>query len=254
MKAYLAFVKKEWTELFRTYKLLILLIVFLLFGLMNPLIAFYMPEIFAAAGIDPSTLGLADPTALDSFAQFFKNVGQMGLIVVVIVFANTMAGELSKGTLVNVLTKGLKRRTVVLAKFTVASITWTIVYLVAFAITYFLTDYLFVIGSFSNGFLAFFGLWLFGLFLIASVILGGILFSRMVGSLLFAGGLVVVMTLLNIVPTFQKYVPATIASVNVSLLMGTLDTSDFVPALIICGALIVGFVSASILIFDRKQV
>ena len=45
MRAYLAFTKKEFTESFRTYKLVIMLAVFLLFGIMNPLFAKLTPAL-----------------------------------------------------------------------------------------------------------------------------------------------------------------------------------------------------------------
>ena len=138
MKAFWAFTKKELTEYYRTAKIMILMVVFLLFGMMNPVLAKFTPEIIKAAGLD---LNLPDPTAMDSWAQFFKNVGQMGLIIVVIVFSGIMANEFSKGTLINILTKGLKRKTVILSKFTVASCLWALSYLLCFVVTYFYTAY-----------------------------------------------------------------------------------------------------------------
>jgi ABC-2 type transport system permease protein len=133
MKAFLAFTKKEITEYLRTYKLMILVLVFLLFGMMNPVLAKFTPEIIKAAGLD---LQLPPPTAFDSWAQFFKNVGQMGLVIIVVVFSGIMANEFSKGTLINILTKGLKRSTVIWSKYTVASVIWTLVYLFCFGVTY----------------------------------------------------------------------------------------------------------------------
>src|SRR5450756_729063 len=136
MRAYFVFTKKEFTENLRTYKLMIMIVVFLIFGVMNPLFAKFTPEILKAAGLDPSALGMGTPTAMDSFAQFFKNVGQLGLLVLVIVFSGIMANELSEGTLINILTKGMKRSTVILSKFTMATVIWTVSYLLCLAVTY----------------------------------------------------------------------------------------------------------------------
>lgn len=44
MRGYLAFVKKELLEQVRTYKLLILLLVFFIFGMLSPLMAKLMPK------------------------------------------------------------------------------------------------------------------------------------------------------------------------------------------------------------------
>lgn len=116
MRGYLAFVKKELLEQVRTYKLLILFLVFFIFGMLSPLMAKLMPEILSQMPMDGITITIPDPTAIDSYSQFFKNLTQMGLIVLVLLFSGTLTTELSKGTLINVLTKGLTRYAVILAK------------------------------------------------------------------------------------------------------------------------------------------
>lgn len=253
MRAYFAFTKKEFIENLRTYKLMIMIVVFLIFGVMSPLFAKFTPEILKAAGLDASALGVGTPTAIDSFAQFFKNVGQLGLLVLVIVFSGIMANELSKGTLINILTKGMRRSTVILSKFIMATVIWTVSYLLCLAVTYAYTAYYFTIENISNAFLAFSSMWLFGVLLIAIVILGGVLFKNVYGSLLLTGGIVVVMTIVNIAPKLQKYNPITLSSDNMQLIMAQKATSDFMPAVIICAVLTIVSVIASIMIFNKKQ-
>lgn len=60
----------------------------------------------------------------------------MGLIVLVLLFSGTLTTELSKGTLINVLTKGLTRYAVILAKYTVALVLWSFALLMALGVTY----------------------------------------------------------------------------------------------------------------------
>jgi len=251
MKAFVAFSKKEFIEYLRTYKIMILGVVFLLFGMMNPVLAKFTPEIIKAAGID---LNLPEPSALDSWAQFFKNVGQMGMLVMVVIFSGIMANELAKGTLINILTKGLKRRTVILSKFFVASILWTLSYLFCLLITYFYTLVFWKMSGMHNVFLSFISMWLYGEFLITTLILGGVLFKNNIGSLLLVGGLTVIMTIISIFPQLQKYNPMTLSSDNMSMLTATKELSAFIPALIICCILTVLLLIGSIILFDRKQV
>jgi len=253
MRAYFAFTLKEFTENVRTYKLMIMIVVFLIFGVLSPLFAKFLPEILKASGVDASALGMGTPTAVDSFAQFFKNVGQLGLIVLVIVFCGIMANEFSKGTLINILTKGMKRSTVILSKFTMATVIWTVSYLLCFAVTYAYTAYYFTIEHISNAFLAFFSMWLFGVFLITLVILGGVLFKNIYGSLLLAGGVVIVMTIVNVAPKLQKYNPITLSGDNMQLIMAQKAAADFIPAVIVCSVLTAVSVIASIIIFNKKQ-
>lgn len=254
MRAFLAFTKKEFSENLRTYKLMIMIVVFLIFGVMSPLFALFTPEILKAAGIDPSAMGMAKPTMMDAWAQFFKNIGQMGLLVLVIVFCGIMANEFSKGTLINILTKGLKRSTVILSKFTMATIIWTFSYLLCLAVSYAYTAYYFTIDGMNHVFLAFFSMWLFGVLLIALVVLGGVLFKNIYGSLLLTGGVVMTLTIINIVPKFQKYNPAALAGDNMRLLMAQKASSDIMPAVIICIILIIALMVASVLTFNKKQI
>lgn len=254
MRAYISFIKKEFTENLRTYRLFIMGAVFLLFGFMNPAIAKIMPEIVKAATPAGMEINIPTPTALDSWAQFFKNVGQTGLLVLVIVFCGIMANEFSRGTLINVLTKGMKRSTVIFSKLTMAVIIWSLSYLLCFAVSYFYTAYFWKMDVMNHVFLTFFSLWLYGVLLITLVIIGGILFKSIYGSLLLTGGAVVAMSLINIAPKLQKYNPITLASGNMSLLTAQKAVSDFTPAVIICAALIIALTAASVAIFNKKQI
>ena len=59
---------------------------------------------------------IPQPTALDAYAQFVKNLDQFVLIAVVIAGAGVVSGERSSGTAILALTKPLSRRAFVLAK------------------------------------------------------------------------------------------------------------------------------------------
>jgi len=103
-------------------------------------------------------------------------------------------------------------------------------------------------------FAAFFALWLYGVFLLVLVILGGTLFKNVYGSLLLTGGVAVVLTLLNLVPSFQKFNPASLASDSLALITAQKGLDDLLPAFILCGAAILILTAAAILIFNKKQI
>jgi len=253
MKAFMAFARKELTEALRTRKFLVLFAVFLLLGMMNPLFAKLVPVLlreFMPAGIE---ITLGEPTALDSWAQFFKNLPQTGLIVLVIMYSGVMANEISRGTLINLLTKGLTRRTVILAKYAVSCLVFTVCYAVCFGISYGYTAYLWPAQGVLHLALSVSCLWLFGVMLLAALVLGGVLFSSVYGSLLFTGGFVVLMTLAGIIPALRSFLPVRLASENMNLLNGALAPGDFYPAVLVAAVLTLGFVSAAVLAFDKKQ-
>ena len=120
MKGFAAFFKKEWLENLHNHRLLILAALFLIFGITNAPLAKYTPELLAALA-DGFTLNVA-PVALDAWTQFFKNASSLGMSVVIILFGSTLANEYSRGTLVLLVTKGLSRRVVILAKYAVSAL------------------------------------------------------------------------------------------------------------------------------------
>ena len=252
MKPYLVFTKKEFLGNLRTFKLLIMGTVFLVLGLMNPFIAKYTPVLLEALAPE-FTAGFPEPTALDSWMQFFSNVGQMGLLALMIVFSGSLASELRRGTLINLLTKGLGRGTVILSKFTAATVIWTGSYLLSLGVSAGFTAYFWGLDGLHNAFMAFAGLWLFGVLLISLLMLGGVLFRRMYGALLFAGGFIVITSLVSIIPTARRYNPITMAGENVALLNGSIDPSDIWPAALLCIGLTAAVLYASKAIFDRSH-
>ncbi|MCC2865542.1 ABC transporter permease [Anaerovorax odorimutans] len=253
MNGLIAFTGKELCESFRTYKLIILGIVFLLLGIMNPLSAKLMPELMGSFLPEGMSMSLAEPAAIDSWMQFFKNVPQVGLIVMVILFSTMLSGELNRGTLVNMLTKGLSRSSVILAKFISAAVTFSAAYLLCFGVSFGYTVYYWS-DPVSRLPLSIAALWAFGILLIASLLLGSVLFRSGYGALLFTGGFTVLLFLLNLIYDLKRFNPIRLASDNVSLLNGQMTGSDFTAAFIICGLLAAGFLLAAIAIFNRKQI
>jgi len=254
MKAFVSFCKKEFTESMRTYKFIIMLTVFVILGIMNPFAAKLLPDILNGTDMGGMIIQMPEPAAIDSWAQFFSNMGQIGFLTLIIVFCGIMSNELSKGTLVNILTKGMKRRTVIFSKITVAVLIWTLCYCVSLGVTWAYTAYFWGNDAIPHAFLAFVCPWVYGLLMLALMILGGICFRSFYGSLLLTGGAVVVMSLLNIIPKIQKYNPVSLAGGTLGLISEQKVPGDFIPALVICASLTALLVAGSVVIFDRKQI
>ena len=94
MNAFTSFFKKELLELSRNGKLLLLSILFVLFGILNAATAKLTPQIFKmfADTLESSglTIGEVEVTALQAWEQFFKNLSTL-MIIVIIVFSNIFA-------------------------------------------------------------------------------------------------------------------------------------------------------------------
>lgn len=254
MKQFIAFSKKEFYESTATFRLYILLVVFLIFGIMSPLLAKLTPEIIKSLGDTGVVIQIPEPTAFDAWAQFFKNIGQIGILVLVILFCGIMSNEFSKGTLINLLTKGLKRHTVILSKFLSSSVLWTLAYLISLGVCFAYTAYFWEISKLNNALLAFAAPWLFGELILALLIFGGTLFGNIYGSLLSCLGVVVVLNIVSILPKTAKFNPVTLSGGTLPLLSGVGDPADFIPAVIVCTVLIVILIVGAVAIFDKKKV
>jgi ABC-2 type transport system permease protein len=252
MNAFIVFTKKELTESLRTNRFVIMLVVFVLLGIMNPLFAKLMPDIIGSIDMDGIELTVPEPTAMDSWGQFYSNVGQMGLLTLIIIYSGIMASEFTHGTLLNLLTKGLGRGTVIYAKFTAATLIWTLAYLVCLGVTAVYTAFYWEIDV-HNAFFAFGGMWLYGELMIALLIFGGTVFSTFYGSLALAGGEIIVLSIANIWPEVKKFNPISLAGETLPLLSAEKTVGDFVPAAIVCAACVAALLVASSWAFRRKQ-
>ena len=90
-----------------------------------PISARYLPEVAASLLPDGIQIQLPQPEVMDSWAQFYKNISQIGIIILLIVFSTMISNELQKGTLIHLLTKGLSRTTILLAKYSSACLLYT---------------------------------------------------------------------------------------------------------------------------------
>lgn len=250
----ITFLKKELLESVRTYKLFILLAVFSMLGLMNPLFAKLTPQIVALAMPEGMNITVAAPTAIDSWTQFYKNVGQIGIIVILLVFSGILSQELSRGTLVIMLTKGLHRSSVLLAKFIYMLLFWTAGLVLSFLITWGYTVYLFPGDAAHSLFFAAFCLWLFGVFLLSALLFGSAVSGSTYGCMLITAGVFIACMLLNVIPALHKFNPASLASDNMALIQNTLERSELYWTLGITGVLTFGFLTLSVLAFRKKQI
>lgn len=181
MKSLLAFIKKETMEQFRSGRLMILGILFVLLGVMNPAVAKITPwllEILADSLAESGmTVTPVTVSAMDSWVQFFKNM-PLGLIVFVLLQSSIFTKEYQSGTLVLSLTKGLERFKVVVSKTVVLTVLWTVGYWLCFGVTYGYNAYFWDNSVAQNLILSVVCWWLFGVCVISLMILLPGHFSR----------------------------------------------------------------------------
>ena len=255
MKVFLAFMKKEFLSQFRTGRVLIFGILFLLLGVMNPAIAKLTPVLFELLADSIAESGMTitpqPVTAMDSWVQFYKNI-PLGLIAFVIFESGIFTREYRTGTLVLSLTKGLERYKVVVAKTLVLSLIWSAGYWLCFGISYGGSAYFFDNSVVQN--LAFSAVcwWLFGLWVISLMILFSTAARSNIGVLIGTGSVVIAFSVISMLPKINEYLP-TLLSDGTSLIYGAIKTSSYFVPIIIVFVSGITCLAASIPVFNKKQ-
>jgi len=212
MRPSIVVARKEALEIVRTSRIIVLPAIFLFFALTGPLLAKYTPEILGAVGGDQfSSLELATPTVYDAYGQWIRNLSQIGLFVVIIVYGGIISNERQQGTAVLVLTKPVSRTGFVVAKVIVHALYLGLVLSATTALTWLVTRVVFgeaPAGALWGGVLGWFLLVLMYLALVT-------LFSVMLASAAGAAGLgIAVFALLAIGSIWQPFAAHTLAGLS----------------------------------------
>jgi ABC-2 type transport system permease protein len=142
------FVNKEFREILKTYKIWVVPLIFVFFGFLSPITTKLLPEILKSQmKAQNIALQLPQPSALESFSQYFKNLSQIGALAVILLSMGLVSEEKAKGTLHLILTKPVSRNNVILSKFLAQSVLMVCSVIVGAIICYLYTWVLFGEGS-----------------------------------------------------------------------------------------------------------
>ena len=250
-----AFLKKEWMESVRTGRLLILTIIFVLLGIMNPAIAKLTPWLMdmMKESIADSGLAVGEVTvnAMTSWTQYYKNASIV-LIVMVLLSSTTFTNEYQKGTLIQVVTKGLSRRKIFFSKLLTGYVTWTVLFLLYTGVTFAYTMYFWGEDEVPNLIYGIVFFWFLGMMIMSLLAMFGTLSSNSGQVLLGTGGFLFITILLGYVPSISKVMPLKLLD-GLQLCNEKALVSDFTGALIFSSVTIVICVIIGMLAFDKKK-
>jgi len=254
MKPLTAYIKKELIESIYNFRLIITLSIFFLVGVISPLGARFLPEIlnqFLDAGIE---FYLPEPTYLDAYHQLFENITQLAMIAFVLVFGNTLSGELSKNSLQILLSKGLSRWAVVLSKYVVMVVIWTLSLALSTISCYLYTYYFFGSHRPENLFEGMLALWVFGAFIIGILIWINVLIKSYSICLLLFAICIGVLYLLNLLELLTIYNPVTLLGVFRNLSLQEAIFSDYTILLSITSGFSMLFLLLATYLIYRKSI
>jgi ABC-2 type transport system permease protein len=212
--------RKELLEAWRTRRLPVVAVLFLVVGIVSPLTARYLPEILTATLGDQLPIPIPTPVAADALAQLQKNMGQLGALAAIALAMGSVSGELDRGTAALVLAQPATRGAFLVAKLVAIGVVLAVAVaaatVVAWAYTAILFEPLPVLGWIAMGALS----WL-ALMAWASLTF---LASAATGSTTAAAGLgfvaLVVISLASIVPALDRLLPSGLSAPAVQLASG----------------------------------
>jgi ABC-2 type transport system permease protein len=216
----LPLLKKEMLEQLRTYRLLIVGVIFLFFVKTTPLTLKYLPEIIELAGGAGMEITIPPPTAEQSLLEYAGTVGQIGVLLAVLMAMGSIANERKNGTAIITLSKPVSRAAFVNAKLLASTVTFLVSLLMASIFCYGYTVWLIE----DTDVVAFIGLnFLIALFLVFCLSVT-LLFSSMFKSSLAAGGISLGLLIgqagLSAIPRIGDFFPGKLLTWGNLLLMG----------------------------------
>lgn len=252
MNGFIAVLGKELREQWRTYRFLVALALIGLFGLLSPLMAYFMPEMFKMIPGGEAFVGMIPaPTVTDALGQYIKNTSQFAIILAILLPMGAVVQEKEKGTAALMLSKPLPRGSFLLAKFAAYTLVFGVSILVAGLAGYYYTGLLFEFLPFGKWMAMNALLLLYTLVYVALTLF----FSTLGKSQAFAGGLsLAVLALLAIFgafPSLAQYLPAHLVTWSATLWVPGAATQWTVVW--ISTGVVLAALAAAWLIFRRQE-
>ena len=244
--------RKELLEAWRGKRFLVAIILLGSFGMMSPLLAKFMREIFSAVpGAEAFTGMIPTPTIMDAIGQYIKNIEQFGILLALLLSMGLVTVEKERGTAALMLSKPLPRSAFIVAKFLGLAIVLLIALAAAAVGGYYYT--LFLFEPLSMG--AWLGLngsmWLLMLVVVAITLLFSTLFTSQAAAAGIAFGVYLLISLFGNIPALSPYIPDRVVAWGVSLFTSPVTTAW--PAFWVCLGLIVVCLTAASLVFRRQE-
>lgn len=255
MKGFGVLLRKDLTEAWRTRRLPLIAILFVLVGLISPLTAKYLPEILKAALGDQANgipMPPADPAA--AVGQLQKNLGQLGALAAIALAMSAVSGELDKGTAALVLAQPVARPAFLAAKLAAIAIVLAIATALSVAVAWIYTVILFQMQP-IGGWAVLFALNWLALLVWAAITLWA---SSATGSTTAAAGLgfvaLVALSVAAVIPPVEQWLPAGLTMPGLSIAVGT-DVDGAKLATAVAGSALLVAVGAigSVASFRRRE-
>ncbi|MFZ2095832.1 MAG: ABC transporter permease subunit [Anaerolineales bacterium] len=251
MSLFVAF-RKEWMELIRSYRLMVVVIVLLFFGLTSPLLAKFTPELLKLIPTGGISIQMPPPTLMDAVGQYIKNMAQFGILLALLLTMGAIAQEKDKGTAAMMLVKPLPRGAFLAAKFLGLAAMFAVSLAVAGIAAYYYTLLLFEAMDIVHWLVLNALLFVYVLVFVAITLCCSTLTKSQAAAGGIALGLLIFLGLIGSIPGLGKYLPGELTTWGTRLMSG--DTTPSWAALGISLGLIVVPLLAAWIIFRNQEI
>jgi ABC-2 type transport system permease protein len=241
----------ELLRMIRTHRWVILVGVYLTFGILGPVTGRYLGEIVGNFAGE-ITIEMPAPRPVDGIMQFVSNASQLGLLAVVIVAASALAIDARVEVASFLRTRVRHAGRLLWPRYVIVAMTSVLALIAGTGTAWALTGILLgplpagpmVIGTLYGG--------LFLCFVVAVLAAAGALVRGMLPAVLVGLGLLLVLPLMGIIPTVQPWLPSHLVNAIVALIEGT-PATDYLRAAVVTLIAIPALLSTAAWQLDRRE-
>lgn len=253
MTGAMAFLKKEFQEILRTYKIYVIPTVFLAMGILSPILAKITPDLVKslAKGI---TVIIPPPVARDAYLQLFKNFNQLIILAVIFSLIGLVADEKVKGSAILILTKPVPKWSFILSKYAASAVLILVSTCLSYLACLYYTVLIFKEALFAASAQAVLLVMAFYLLILAITLLASTINrSVALAGAISVGAFLVLMVLPSFGAWLARYSPAALIDYENRLLQGTATIAAAAPALAITLGLATALVFLAVWIFKHQE-
>lgn len=250
MSVFVAF-RKEWMELVRSYRLLVVGIVLLFFGLTSPILTKFTPELLKLIPTGEITIQMPPQTVLNAIGQYVKNMAQFGVVLALLLTMGSVSQEKDKGTAAMVLVKPMSRGAFLGAKFLGLGAMFAVSLAAAGIAAYYYTFLLFEAMDILHWLVLNLFLLIYAMVIVAITLFCSTLTKSQAAAGGIALGLIFIPSLIGSLLGLGKYLPGELNTWGMRLMQGD-STPSWIALGISLGLIVISLV-ASWLVFNRQE-
>jgi ABC-2 type transport system permease protein len=215
MRQFSVLFKKDFLELMRTKRFLVVGIIFVVFALSSPILAKMTPELLKSLG-DGVQIIMPEATIMESQGQFVSNIAGICVYALIVAFGGLIVSERRSGMYNNLRNNGVGRSAFVLSKIATQVLVVTSIYVVSCMLFSIYNQVLF--GEFwvKGSLLSFVAMYVFLLFTISFINMFSVVSKSVIMAIIFGFLMTIFIALFDLF-SFGKYLPNHLIGLSVSV-------------------------------------